>query len=220
MAITNCNLRDEVSVSISAPSVQVDPEVGASAKVTTAFSAFNDFSISVESTVTFPDYLNYHTTSLSDNPEFVRAIKDDMTVKFGRCIKALQNLLPEKERNEMDILDSIPNSSSIETINMPVENMLQLIAVAINAVVRSEEGKDNKDFDIIVTKSPKYGNAWEVTFQNSRNNYNVIEKMHYPLMNAKLKSKGWEIEHVNRTPNQRDNPYTASFLLKAIEKTE
>lgn len=220
MAITNCNLRDEVSVSISAPSVQVDPEVGASAKVTTAFSAFNDFSISVESTVTFPDYLNYHTTSLSDNPEFVRAIKDDMTVKFGRCIKSLQNLLPEKEKNKMDILDSIPNSSSIENINMPVENMLQLIAVAINAVVRKEEGKDNKDFDVIVVDSPKYPKAWTITFQNSKKNYDVIERFHYPLLNTYLKSKGWEVEHINRTPNQRDNPHTASFTLRAKEKTE
>ena len=100
---------------------------------------------------------------------------------------------------------------------MPVENMLQLIAVAIQAVVRKEEGKDSKDFDVIVSDSPKYPKAWTITFQNSKKNYDVIERFHYPLLNTYLKPKGWEVGHINRTPNQRDNPHTASFLLRARE---
>ena len=143
---------------------------------------------------------------------------DDLRITFGRCIDSLQDILPTKEQTVTDVLDSIPNSSSIDTINMPVENMLRLIAQAINSIIKSEERAPAPDTDIIVAKSTKYPNSWQVTFQNSLKNYNVVKKMDYLAVNEELDAKGWAVEKVDHKPDQRDNPNTISLLIKAIDK--
>lgn len=219
MAVTSIPSIPQVSIDVSAPTIESCDQRGHVAKVSTYFNCTNDFTLEVASTIETEKVPTITSQELKENPEFVSMLHENLNLVFSKCIGSLQDLLPDTGKSEMDILDSIPNSSSIEMINMPIENMLTLIAEAINAIIRSEEGKNSQDTDIIVTKSPKYPKAWNVTFQNSKKNYDIVERIHYPLVNIKLKPKGWELEHINKQPDQRDNPYTTSILIRAKERT-
>jgi len=215
MAVASIPSIPQVNINVSAPTIESCDLRGHIAKVSTTFDCNNDFTLDVKSILEAERVPTITSLELKENPEFVSMLHENLNLVFSKCIRSLQDLLPDTGKSEMDILDSIPNSSSIEMINMPVENMLKLIAEAINAIIRSEEGKSSQDTDIIVSKSPKYPKAWNVTFQNSKKNYDIVERIHYPLVNIKLKPKGWELEHINRQPDQRDNPYTTSLIIRA-----
>ena len=215
MAVTSIPSIPKVSIDVSAPTLESCDLRGHVAKVSTQFNCDSDFSLDIKSTLEAEKVPTIKSPELKDNPEFVTALYKNLNLVFSECLLSLEGLLPTKEQTVMDVLESIPNSSSIETINMPVENMLRLIAQAINSIIKSEERAPAPDTDIIVAKSPKYPNSWQVTFQNSLKNYNIVKKMDYLSVNEVLDSKGWEIEKVDHKPDQRDNPNTISILIKA-----